>query len=76
MQDNQGDFQSNVEIPFYEYVTDINNIPYEKETQIYTESSITNQRRKLVKDALNHGLKLKAIDETVITDSQNKRSQS
>ena len=40
--------KSNVEIPFYENVTDINNIPYEEETSQYMEKSIRNQRKKLV----------------------------
>lgn len=62
MDDNQDDTNSNVNVPIYERVTDVNNIPYEEETRPYTENSIANQKRKLVKDALNHGLKLKAID--------------
>ena len=61
--------KSNVEVPFYERVTDIKNIPYEEETTHYMENSISQQRRKLVKDALNHGLRLKAIDQTVETDA-------
>lgn len=68
--------KSNVEVPFYENVTDINKIPYAEETAQYIEKSISNQRRKLVKDALNHGLRLKAIDEKVETDAQRRRALS
>ena len=68
--------KSNVEIPFYENVTDINNIPYEEETSQYMEKSIRNQRKKLVQDALNYGLRLKAIDQAVETDAQKRRAQS
>lgn len=50
--------------------TKTDQIPYENETQEYTENQIAIQKRKLVKEALSFGLKLKAIDQEVKTQSQ------
>lgn len=67
--------RSNVEVPIYDKVTDINNIPYEQEVKTFTDFSISTQKRQLVRDALNHGLVLKAMDQTVTTQSQQFREQ-
>jgi hypothetical protein len=48
-------------------------IPYEEETVPYTSEAIHLQKRRLIKDALNYGLKLKAIDETLKFQSDTKR---
>jgi len=49
--------------PVYEVTTVLDDIPYEMETSHYTNLSIAVQKRRLIKDALNYGLKLKAIDQ-------------
>ena len=42
--------------------TELEKIPYEKETKDYIVQTITNQNRHLVSEALKLGLKLRAID--------------
>ena len=51
-----------VEFKTYTVKTNIDQIPYENEIKEYTENQIAIQKRKLVKEALSFGLKLKAID--------------
>lgn len=53
----------NVQFKQYDLKTDWGNIPYEKESVGFMNDSIAIQKRKLVEEALNFGLKLKAIDE-------------
>ena len=51
-----------VEFKTYTVKTNTDQIPYENEIKEYTENQIAIQKRKLVKEALSFGLKLKAID--------------
>lgn len=51
-----------VEFKTYTVKTNNDQIPYENEIKEYTENQIAIQKRKLVKEALSFGLKLKAID--------------
>lgn len=47
----------------YDVKTKWDDIPYELETPVYTHQTIAQQKRRLIKDALNYGLKLKSVDE-------------
>ena len=46
----------------YALQTDMDRIPFEKETEAYTTNSIALQKRSLMKEALLYGLRLKAMD--------------
>lgn len=56
----------------YTIKTKLHDIPYVDETAHFTEQSIYDQQRKLMKDALGHGLKLRAQD-LVIQNEANKQ---
>ena len=51
-------------------------IPYENETEEYTQLTIANQRKLMVKDALNYGLKLKSQDQDITTQTQQLRKKT
>ena len=54
--------------PSYDYKPNMDDPPYEqRETTEYTEQTIASQKRRLIKDALNYGLKLKALDQGIET---------
>ena len=65
---------STVEVTTYEKVTNMNKIPFEQESVVFMAQSINSQQRKLVQEALNQGLKLKALDEDIKTEAQKRRA--
>jgi hypothetical protein len=65
-----------VEVTTYEKVTDFTKIPFEHESVVFMAQSIKSQQRQLVQEALNQGLKLKALDEDIKTEAQKRRAQS
>ena len=62
-------------MPVYDVHTKMDAIPYENETEEYTQLTIANQRKLMVKDALNYGLKLKSQDQDIMTQTQQLRKK-
>ena len=60
MSNDSSGLDSKINVPVYDIKTNIDAIPYENETEQYTQLTIANQRKDLVKEALNYGLKLKS----------------
>lgn len=71
--DSKSKEYESVEYPNYLLVTDLNNIPFENDIQKFTGAQIDLQKRKLIKSALGHGLKLKSLDQD-LTDQRNRKA--